>query len=139
MFRIAIFRMVASRNFARFLLNICIASQSWQLQINISKIGCLTERSVKCQSAKCKTVYEILTSRVTLPNLLGDVMSSISRHRPSFKSFWWAQLKTALYKDQTADFTKIWSTLYWLLAQKISYYMWKYIDWTWFSLKRSVS
>ena len=40
---------------------------------------------------------------MTSPNLLGDVMSPISRHWPSFKSFWVVELKTALYKGQTRE------------------------------------
>ena len=36
--------------------------------------------------------------------------------------------------DQRNDFTKIWSALYWLLAQNF-YYTWKYIHWTNFSWK----
>ena len=38
---------------------------------------------------------------MTSPNLLGDVMSPISRHWPSFKSFLLVELKTSPYKGQT--------------------------------------
>ena len=49
-----------------------------------------TERYIKCK-----------LGHVTSPNLLGDVMSSMSRHLPSFKSFWRVQLKMAFYKTHT--------------------------------------
>ena len=57
----------------------------------------------------------------TLPNLLCDAMSSIFRQWPSFKSFWWVELKLVFYKGQTKDqilrdFSKIWSVLYWFFA-----------------------
>ena len=39
-----------------------------------------------------------MKSQVTSSNLLRDVMSSISRHWTSFKSFWWVELKSALHK-----------------------------------------
>ena len=40
---------------------------------------------------------------MTAPNLLGDVMSPVSTHWPSFKSFWLVEVKTALYKGQTRE------------------------------------
>ena len=48
-----------------------------------------TEQPIKCK-----------LGHVTSPNLLGDDMSQISSQCPNFKSFWWVELKTALYKGQ---------------------------------------
>ena len=61
-----------------------------------------TEQPIRCE-----------IGHVTLPNLLGNVMSSISRHWPSFRSFWWVELKWVLKKSQTRaqilrHFLKIW-------------------------------
>ena len=58
---------------------------------------------------------------VTLPNLRGDVMSSIPIHLPGFKSFWIVELKLAFYKSQTRalivqEVSKILSALYWFYA-----------------------
>ena len=66
---------------------------------------------------------------MTSPNLLVDVMSLISRHWPSFESFWQVELKSAFYKAQTRarilrDFWKIWSALYKVLAKW--YYKYQY-------------
>ena len=52
-------------------------------------------------SVRYKTAYKMHSRSHDLTNLLGDVMSLISRHWPSFKYFWWVQLKPALYKGQT--------------------------------------
>ena len=38
---------------------------------------------------------------LTFPNVLGNVMASISRHWTSFKFFWEVELKTAFYRGQT--------------------------------------
>ena len=42
---------------------------------------------------------------ITSPNLLGEVMSQISRHWTSFKSSWLVELKTALYQGQDREHT----------------------------------
>ena len=67
-----------------------------KFQIDISKIGYFTEQ--------CRTAHKIRT--MTSSNLLGDVMSSISRHWPRFKSFWQVELKLAFHKCQPRAWTK---------------------------------
>ena len=64
---------------------------SWELQIDISKIDNFTNQCVKFQSVKCKLGHGTLTKSVH------DVLSSTSKQWPSFKLFWWVELKTALY------------------------------------------
>ena len=58
---------------------------------NAEKAGILnTERPIKCN-----------LGHVSSPNLLVDVMSSIYRHCPSFKSFWQVGLKKVFHSGQT--------------------------------------
>ena len=66
----------------------------------------ITGKSVKW---KKMLGYEIQKSLLNVN--IGDVMPSISTHWPSFKSFWDAKLKTALYQ---------WEYIYWINFCKIS-------------------
>ena len=67
----------------RYLKDLTDQSVKW-LQKLVSK----TKRPIQCEIGHMTWWW------------IGDVMSSISRHWPSFKSFWWVQSKTALYRGQ---------------------------------------
>ena len=63
-------------------------------------LNIFTYQYVKCQSIKYRTVCKMRKRS----KLLSDLLSSISRHWPSFKSFWQVELvglKTAFYKGKT--------------------------------------
>ena len=91
----------------------------------------------------CKIQNSPLNPNLTSQNLLGDVLSSICRHWPSFKSFQWVELKWAFHKGQNRrsilrDFRKsclhcinFWPNGY--CNEKILYSTHKYIDWPKFS------
>ena len=63
----------------------------------------LKEQSVKCRQMLVCEIRPLKceVDHLTSTNLLGDVISPISRHWPSFKSFWVIELKTALHEGQT--------------------------------------
>ena len=106
-------------NFMKFcrIIKIDIKNWSWKFKIDISKVGYLRNNLWNATKRGLQRSIKWKLGHMISPNLLGDVMSSISRHWPSFKSFWSVELKSSFYKDHTRgrifqDFSKIWSALY---------------------------
>ena len=90
--------------FRRIVNIIDIRNLSWKFQIDTLKVSYFKEQflnAAECWSQKYRKAHKWELCHVISLNLLGDVISSISRLWPSFKSFWWVQLKTVLYEDQT--------------------------------------
>ena len=79
-----------------------------------------------------KRPIKCVLGHATSTNLLGNGMSLMCRNWPTFKSFWWIQPKTALYKGQArAQILRISGVHcidYWLSTwyhEKFSYCTWQ--------------
>ena len=89
--------MLTSRNFAGlFILTLEINSENFR---SLSQILVILQNNMwnakKSWSVIYRAAHKSELGHVTSPNLLGEVLSSISRHWPSFMSFWWVELKSA--------------------------------------------
>ena len=84
--------MLTSRNFAEISL-LTTKFDPENFKIDISKIGYFTEKSVKCQKSWSVKYRMANRMRTRSDDFLGNIIPSIYRQWPTFKSFWWVELK----------------------------------------------